>query len=33
MSKPITQDLELTNTKSDDFDKLNYYLSLKIGSF
>ncbi|MDA0195974.1 MAG: hypothetical protein O2887_13500 [Bacteroidetes bacterium] len=33
MSKRITQDLELTNTKSNDFDKLNYYLTLKIGSF
>jgi len=33
MSKRFVQDLELINTESNAFDKLNYYLSLKIGSF
>ena len=33
MSKRFTQDLELVDTKSNAFDKINYYLTLKIGSF
>lgn len=33
VSKRFTQDLELINTKSDAFDKLNYYITLKIGGF
>ncbi len=33
VSKRFTQDLELINTESDAFDKLNYYITLKIGGF
>ena len=33
VSKRITQDLELINTQSNDFDKLNYFVTLKIGGF
>ncbi len=33
ISKRFTQDLELINTESDAFDKLNYYITLKIGGF
>ena len=33
ISKRFTQDLQLVDTSSDDFDKINYYLTLKIGSF
>ncbi|MEQ9424954.1 MAG: hypothetical protein RJQ09_11080 [Cyclobacteriaceae bacterium] len=33
LSKRFTQDLELIQTKSTDFNKINYYMTLKIGSF
>lgn len=33
VSKRFTQDLNLINTMSRDFENLNYYLTLKIGSF
>lgn len=33
VSKRFTQDLELINTETDAFDKLNYYITLKIGGF
>ena len=33
MSKRFTQDLELINTDSKAFDKLNYFVTLKIGGF
>ena len=33
VSKRFTQDLELFNTESDAFDKLNYFITLKIGGF
>lgn len=33
ISKRFTQDLELIDTNSDDFNKISYYLTLKIGSF
>ena len=33
VSKRFTQDLELINTKSDSFDELNYFITLKIGGF
>ena len=33
ISKRFTQDLQLVDTSNDDFDKINYYLTLKIGSF
>lgn len=33
VSKRFTQDLQLLNTPSDEFDKVNYYLTLKIGGF
>ena len=33
VSKRFTQDLELINTESDSFDKLNYFITLKIGGF
>jgi len=32
-SKRFTQDLELVDTGSKDFNKISYYLTLKIGSF
>jgi hypothetical protein len=32
-SKRFVQDLEMTNTKSSDFGKLNYYITFKIGKF
>ncbi|SNS68804.1 hypothetical protein SAMN05421640_0856 [Ekhidna lutea] len=32
-SKRFTQDLELVNTKSNAFDKLNYFITLKVGGF
>jgi len=32
LSKRFTQDLELIDTRSKDFNKINYYLTLKIGS-
>ncbi|MDW3211385.1 MAG: hypothetical protein R8N23_16025 [Reichenbachiella sp.] len=33
VSKRFTQDLQLVNTLSDEFDEINYYLTLKIGGF
>ena len=33
LSKRFTQDFELQNTASDAFNKLNYYVTLKIGGF
>lgn len=33
VSKRFTQDLQLVNTISDEFDEINYYLTLKIGGF
>lgn len=33
VSKRFTQDMELINTETDAFDKLNYYITLKIGGF
>lgn len=33
VSKRFTQDLELINTASSDFNNLNYYVTLKIGGF
>ncbi len=33
VSKRFTQDLDLQNTQGSDFDALNYFLTLKIGSF
>ena len=33
VSKRFTQDLQLMNTSSKEFDELNYYLTLKIGGF
>ena len=33
VSKRFTQDLELINTRSNAFDKLNYFITLKIGGF
>ncbi|WP_420579966.1 hypothetical protein [Reichenbachiella sp.] len=33
VSKRFTQDLQLVNTKSSEFDEINYYLTLKIGGF
>lgn len=33
VSKRFTQDLQLVNTPSDEFDKIGYYLTLKIGRF
>ncbi|MEP2023813.1 MAG: hypothetical protein ABJH98_03950 [Reichenbachiella sp.] len=33
VSKRFTQDLQLMNTESDEFDEINYYLTLKIGGF
>lgn len=33
VSKRFTQDLELIDTESKDFENLNYYITLKIGSF
>ena len=33
VSKRFTQDLNLINTSSDEFDNVNYYLTLKIGGF
>lgn len=33
MSKRFTQDFELVNTETDAFEKLNYYITLKIGGF
>ena len=33
VSKRFTQDLELIDTGSKDFNKISYYLTLKIGSF
>ena len=33
VSKRITQDLKLDNTKEDDFNTTNYFLTLKIGGF
>ena len=33
ISKRFTQDLQLVDTESDDFNKITYYLTLKIGSF
>ncbi len=33
MSKRFTQDMELINTETDAFDKLNYFITLKIGGF
>lgn len=33
LSKRFTQDFELQNTDQDAFEKLNYYITLKIGGF
>jgi hypothetical protein len=33
ISKRFTQDLNLYNTPSDAFDKINYVLTLKFGGF
>ncbi len=33
VSKRFTQDLELTNTATDAFDNLNYFITLKVGGF
>ena len=33
VSKRFTQDLDLINTDSDEFENLNYYITLKIGGF
>ena len=33
LSKRFTQDFELQNTEQDAFEKLNYYITLKIGGF
>ena len=33
LSKRFTQDFELKNTEQDAFEKLNYYITLKIGGF
>ncbi len=33
VSKRFTQDLQLVNTDSDEFDQINYYLTLNIGGF
>lgn len=33
VSKRFTQDLKLMNTATDEFDEINYYLTLKIGRF
>jgi hypothetical protein len=33
VSKRFTQDLVLLNTNSDEFDQINYYLTLKVGGF
>lgn len=33
VSKRLTQDLELKNTKTDAFDNLSYFVTLKIGGF
>lgn len=33
VSKRFTQDLKLYNTEEDDFNTVNYFLTLKIGSF
>lgn len=33
VSKRFTQDLQLMNTATDEFDEVNYYLTLKIGGF
>jgi len=33
VSKRFTQDLDLINTESDDFDQVSYNLSLKVGGF
>lgn len=33
VSQRFTQDLDLMNTDQNDFENLNYYLTLKIGSF
>lgn len=33
VSKRFTQDLQLISTTADEFDKVSYYLTLKIGSF
>ena len=33
VSKRFTQDFELQNTDSDAFEKLNYYITLKVGGF
>ncbi|GAB4239316.1 MAG: hypothetical protein Tsb0034_15300 [Ekhidna sp.] len=33
VSKRFTQDFELINTDADAFEKLNYYITLKIGGF
>lgn len=33
VSKRFTQDLQLVNTATDEFDEINYYLTLKIGGF
>ncbi len=33
LSKRFTQDFELQNTASDAFNKLNYYVTLKVGGF
>jgi hypothetical protein len=32
-SKRFTQDLELINTKTNAFDKMNYFVTLKVGGF
>ncbi|SMD32679.1 hypothetical protein SAMN04488029_1029 [Reichenbachiella faecimaris] len=33
VSKRFTQDLQLVNTATDEFDEISYYLTLKIGGF
>lgn len=33
VSKRFTQDLEIRNTQSNAFEKLNYYITLKVGGF
>lgn len=33
VSKRFTQDLQLVNTETDEFDEVNYYITLKIGGF
>ncbi len=33
VSKRITQDLELVNTKGADFENMNFFMTLKVGKF